>query len=374
MSKVANLFLEMMRFIFLLLLCTNLSDLLAQSKLKDGWNLNINYHNGAIIPEFDLLDNIEEDNTNTFEISLSKRSIGKKVGQQLYNYPENGVSIYYSSLGHQEVLGSILGVDYFFKAYFIEKNRFSFYGQSGIGINYLSKIQDPIDNPLNTAMSSHINFHFNFRFGMKISVLEKLSINLGPSFDHFSNANLKYPNRGINAVAVVGGVTYHFGKEIEKPEKKVGVFERKTAVELMTNFGFKHVKNPIDTYRSTPSILLELNNTTFRFLSLGIGTELRYDASVKPYLESEGIAYNSIFSYQAGIYISQAFVYEKFNFVLQEGWFFLLAEELDEKNFYNRILFKYHIRPKLSLHLSLTAHLQELKYVGVGIGYKFGRH
>ncbi len=368
MITYSNQNIKLLTFLFL---CFIAIDLHAQFHLKDGLNLNFNYHQGIIIPEFDLLTHIEEDNTQTFEVSLSKRTLGKNNGQHLYNYPEFGASFYYTSLGHHRVLGSIVGLDYFIKVNLAEKNKLSFYGQTGIGMNYLSKIQDPVDNPLNTSMGSHFGFHFNLRFGTTLFLSKKLAINLGPSFDHFSNANIKFPNRGINAVAFFGGMTYHFGEEIEKPEKGFIAYERKTNIEVITNFGFKHVTFPTDTYHGTPSLLIELNNNTLQFLRLGVGAEIVYDASVKPKLEFKGVTYKNIYSYQSGIYISQAFVYEKFNFVLQEGWHFLLAKELGRENLYNRVLFKYHFHPKFSTHISLTGHLQNLEYVGVGVGYKF---
>ena len=175
---------------FLLLLWLIVADFYGQTKIKDGVTLNLNYHQGVILPEFDLLKYIDEDNTRTIEVALGKRTLGKNNGQHLYNYPAFGVSFYYTSLGHKKVLGSILGLDYFVKANLIEKNKFAFFGQSAIGLNYLSKIQDPIDNPLNTSMGSHFNFHFNLRFGVNLSGSKRLAISLGPSFDHFSNANL----------------------------------------------------------------------------------------------------------------------------------------------------------------------------------------
>ncbi len=357
--------------VFSIISCSLPVNLLAQSSFGDGLKVEINYHQGIILPEHDLLTPIEEENTKSIELNFLKETQGKNNWEKLYNFPEYGLSVRYVSLGHNRVLGNLIGLDYFFKVHFLHHSKFHIYGQSGIGVNYLSKIHDPIENPLNGSMSSHFNFHYNLRLGVNIKLIEKTGLNLGSSFDHISNANFKFPNRGINSVSFYGGLTYNIGQTLEKEEIKLEAHQRKMYVEAILNSGFRHATFVTDRYYLVPSIALELNNQTFRILHLGIGGEFFHDQSVQPKFELTNTPYQKKDSYQSGVYFSQAIVYSKFKFIIQEGFYLWMSEKLDRKKFFNRIVFKYNVTSNLSFHISLMSELQNLQYNIVGVGYKF---
>lgn len=350
--------------------CLTMFSGFSQSKLSDGLKIESNYHQGIILPEFGLLTPIEEDYRRSVEFSLFKQSSVKNYWQQLYNYPEQGLSFYYTSLGHNKVLGQMIGVDYFFRITFLDKNRFKVFNQTGIGLNYVNKRFDEIKNPLNTAISSHYNAHFNLRFGTCYKLSNKYDFNFGVSFDHISNANFSHPNIGVNSVSLFTGMAYDFGSSFEQKSFVVPDHERKINAEIITEIGGWHLDEPKDKYYIIPALTAEFTHETFRLIHFGLGADLIYDETIGVEFEKQGIEFNNSENYLLGVHLSQSLAYNKFRFVTQEGYYLIMPEELVKKQFYHRILFKYYLNTHVSLHLAFKSYLQDLKYVSIGVGYK----
>ncbi|PCI96120.1 MAG: hypothetical protein COB15_11385 [Flavobacteriales bacterium] len=342
----------------------------AQTKFSDGLKIESNYHQGNIIPEFGLLDPIEEDYRRSIEFNLFKKGRNDNYWAQIYNYPEHGLSFFYTSLGHDEVLGRAIGIDYFFRINFFEIKNLKIFNQTGFGINYVNRKLDSISNPYNIAISSYFNFHFNLRLGGTYYLAENYGINIGLSFDHISNANLSHPNIGVNSISLFGGVVYDVGSNREKELFLIPAHQSKTTIDLITELGWMHLDKPRDKYYFTPSISLDLSHETFRLIHFGIGTDFFYDETIKVDYENQSKDFQSFNSLLGGIHLSQSIVYDKFRFILQEGYYLVLPEELDKQKQYHRVLFKYYLKQNISTHLSFKTYLQDLKYVSLGFGYK----
>jgi len=341
-----------------------------QTDFSKGLKLDVNYHQGIILPEFGLLTPIEEDYRRSIEFSLLKQTSGKNYWQQIYNYPEQGLSIYYTSLGHNQVLGQLVGLDYFFRIYFIDKNRFKLFNQTGFGVNYVNRTFDEIENPFNTAISSHFNVHFNFRVGSSYYITNKNALNFGFSFNHISNANFSHPNIGVNSISLFSGITHDFGTSKEKESFIIPVHHRKLNFEILTDIGWKHLDQPTDKYYIITSLTTELTHEAFRLIHFGVGTDLFYDETIDLEFKKQGKESNAYDNYLIGIHLSQSIVYNKFRFIAQEGYYLRTPKELNKKMFYHRVIFKYFIKSEVSVQLTFNSYLQDLKYVAIGLGYK----
>ncbi len=205
------------------LFCSITFQIQAQNKFSDNLKLQVNYHFGVALPEYEFLTYIIDDYVQSVDISLIKETIGKNYWQQIFKYPEYGVSLYYSTLGNNEILGKEIALTGFFRVNFISRSRFRFYNRTGAGFSYVSRKFDFDDNFLNVAVGSHFNMHFNFRLGVNFSLSEKIELNTGLSFDHFSNANISEPNLGLNNLSAYGGLSYRLGQKIEKKKQSTAL-------------------------------------------------------------------------------------------------------------------------------------------------------
>lgn len=351
------------RYIFTIYILFFSQLLLSQSDFS--YNASSNYMQGFIIPEFDLLDSIDQGLYNGVEVSLFKNSKQKNYWQQLYNHPEYGVSLFCTNFGEDKVLGKSIGLEYFFKINIINQAKFKLYMRSGFGLNYITNKYDKIDNPLNTSMGSNYNVRFNLRLATSINVLKRVAFNVGAGLDHFSNANTQYPNRGINAIAFYGGLTYNLNKEMPKYEVlEVPVLENRFQSIISLYLGFLHTKWPNNTYYPVPALSYDLNYKVGRIFNVSIGGDVFYDSSVND-------RYANANPFSSGLHLAQTIQYNNFSFSLQEGFYLYSDESLGKNTMYNRVVFKWMLTKRLGIMASTLSYLNDLELVATGINYHF---
>lgn len=360
-----------LKFLIIIALIFFVFKVYSQQKISDDLKLSINFHYGVNMPEYQFITYITEDYIRSFDLCFTKETYGKSYWEQLFNYPEYGISLFHSTLGNDKVFGNETALTTFFKVKIIAKKRFSFYNRSGIGISYTSRKFNLTDNYLNVAVGSHFNIHFNSRFGASYVMPKKTDLNLGFSFDHFSNANINEPNLGINYLTAFVGLNYKIGKISEKLRTEIQPHLKKTNYECFYNIGGKHTRALTSGYFFTSSFSFDINREYFRSFYLGTGIDIFYDSSIKSLLKNAEKDSKNIYGFKTGIHFSQTFVYNRFNLIIQEGFYLLLNDKLENKLIYNKGIIKYWITKKLSLQLSMKSQLQVLDYPELGIGLKF---
>tara|TARA_B100000809_G_scaffold157374_1_gene154622 strand:+ start:1660 stop:2745 length:1086 start_codon:yes stop_codon:yes gene_type:complete len=333
--------------------------------------LSTTYFRGNILPEFGLLDSINETFLQTIEISLMIRTSGKTYWNDIFNYPEYGLALFYTDLGENIVLGEVLGLDYFFKLNLLTTKKTKFYIRSGAGVNYTSKKYDRIDNPLNVSIGSNINVHFNLRLGFNQKLINKIHLNIGGSFDHLSNATTQFPNLGVNYMSIYGGLMSCFGAPYQKVVNDIPEHQQKINFSITSFLGLRHLQYPSDKYYAVPSLSFDLTHHTFRLILLGIGLDGFYDGSVKPRNLFKGAQFEVSHPFLFGAHFIQTLVYNKFSFTLQEGFYLIKHSKVDEKTIYNRIIFNYDLSNKISFKMAFRTYLHDLRYLEPGISFKW---
>lgn len=341
-----------------------------QTKFTDDLKVMMNFHSGYNIPEYPFITTITKDYNRSVDVCLLKGTNGKNLWEQIYNYPEYGISFFYSTLGNDKILGREVALTYFFRIFILAKKRIKLYNRIGIGIGYVSRKFDIYDNYLNVAVGSHYNIHFNCRLGINYRLSEKLRINAGLSFDHFSNANTGEPNLGINFITGYSGFSYNLGKENVRQKIVIKPQEKKGRFILYTSIGGKHSRSLSSKYFFTSSASFEFNKPYFRKFHFGIGGDLFFDSSTKSDLIGAGHEYKDAYCLQSGIYLVQSVVYNKFTLSVQEG-IYLFNKQLNDEVMYNRGILQYQLNEHLLIRLTMKSHLHVLDYPEIGFGYKF---
>ena len=356
--------------ISLTIFCGLFNSLWAQNKFTDNLNGMVNFHSGYSLPEYPFINAVTDDYVRSVDVSLFKETKGKSEWEQIYKYPAYGISLFYTTLGNDEVFGKELALTYFFRLYLYAKKRFRIYNRLGIGLSYVNRKFDLDENYLNVAVGSNFNIHFNARFGATYLLSDKLSLNSGLSFDHLSNGNTAEPNLGLNNLTFYTGVSYALGNQEEQQVHQLNDLEKESSMELFASIGGKHSRSLSSKYFFASSLSLELERAVSRVLRLGLGADVFYDSSVETSLEKDSRAYSPSDDFQTGIHLSQSIVYNKISFSIQQGIYIGLTEQVEDYLIYSRGIIKYQFNDHVAMRLAMKSHLHILDYPEIGIGLK----
>jgi hypothetical protein len=342
-----------------------------QSKLSNNLSVTANYQSGYSLPEYSLFTLITNDYIRSFELAFTKQTAGKTIWERTYNYPAYGLSLYYSTLGNDEILGKEFAVNYFNKLYLLSNENFKIYNISGVGIGYVSKIFSLDDNYLNVLVGGHFNIHFNLRFGASYSLTDKIGLNTGLSFDHISNANTASPNVGINTFTGYGGLIYKIGNHQERNDTTVDNHVRKNLYYVFAGIGGKHTQSLSATYFLTTSLSFEARRMITRAFHLGLGADLYYDSSVESELKKDNRTYQGVYDFQSGIHVSETVVYNKFSLSMHQGIYLGFGEHVGNNIIYNKGVMQFNIVENFNIRVVMKSHLHILDYPEIGFGIQF---
>lgn len=343
---------------------------LGQNSFTDDLYINASYRPGLVLPEYSMFNYLAEDYVHSFELSISKQSTGENEWAQLFNYPEYGFAIQYSTLGNDQVFGREFSFYPFYNIHITDAGKFSFMNKAGLGLGVTNKKFDVNENPYNVAIGSALNLHFNFELNAQYRVRPKLLLYTGIAIDHFSNGNHSEPNLGINYITLNAGLRYMAGKMSEKTRYDLPKHIPTTRSALIFSIGSKHARALQDRSYFISSPSFELKRKLVRTFHLGIGADVFYDGASKveviAYGEQE---YKSIDDFQTGIHFSQELVYNRFSVGLQEGFYVGLTEKAFDYTMYNRFIVRHGIGNRFFAHLAMKSHLFILDFIEFGVGY-----
>jgi hypothetical protein len=371
MLKIVNHLLNC-RFIFFILTCFLTANLPAQSRFSDNLSLSFNYHYGFLLPEYSNLIYLAKAPLQSASLNLSKKTSGKNDWENLYHFPEYGLSLLYSTLGNDQVNGREIALFPFFRLNIVSGKKLCFYNETGLGLAYVTKRFDLENNYLNVAIGSHLNIHLNFKLGLNCKVTPRVQWNTGVSFDHFSNSNTKEPNLGLNYVTAFTGLQYRVGNELPQQERKLSPHEKRFHYEFVYSAGGKYPRAVGSKMYFTSSATFEIKWAPLKALHFGIGPDLFYDTSTEAeMLTIELRNFRKAYNYRSGIHVSQELIYNKFSVILQEGFYLLLTDHVDKNVMYNRGIIRYRFSDGFFVQLAMKSHLQILDYPEIGLGIRW---
>jgi len=122
----------------------------------NSFGLKETFHIGSILPHRSEVNEIIEGHSFAYELSFVKPTIGKKEWQQLYKYPQVGISGLFMNLGNPKELGNAYGVFSFIDMP-LNQRKINWRLKLGYGLGYIEKPFDKTTNYKNIAIGSHIN-------------------------------------------------------------------------------------------------------------------------------------------------------------------------------------------------------------------------
>jgi Lipid A 3-O-deacylase (PagL) len=341
----------------------------AQTDSSYSTFLRANVQIGALLPEYGFFKYQTTDFARGFEINFLKESTGHSIWEQLYRYPAWGLSFYFTTMGNKAIYGNQFSIYPYYSLRLVERKRFGFSYQMGVGASWVTKKFDAETNYQNLAIGSHFNIHYHADMITKYQISDRMRLNAGISFSHISNANLSEPNVGINIASLYAGLAWGTGKKTVRKTSEIAKYASHFTYEIMATGGMKHTR----TYESFsyPALGLSFDvkrRNRYKF-AWGAGIDLFYDSSIEVQMIRLNRTYKRAYDYQSGIHLTQEFIYDRVSFLLQEGLYLGLTEKLFGYSIYNRAMVRYKFSSHFFVNISLKTHLYILDFPELGFGF-----
>lgn len=346
----------------------------SQTDQKNPWDFRADVHFGFVIPEYQHFNYLVDKPVQGIELCLHKASRGRNFWEQLYRYPEFGFSLFASSLGNNKVFGHEIALYPYIQIPLIRKEKFQFSTTFGFGAGYATRKFDLVNNYQNVSVGSHFNIHFNLKLSTHYDISSRFRVNAGLSFIHFSNANMAEPNLGVNLFTAHAGINYRIRERLPFIEHELKAHEPKHEFALIYALGGKHTRALQTDVYFTSSISTEYKYHFKRKFHFGAGIDLFYDSSTEIEMSANDLHnHKASDDFRTGIHLSQEVVFERFSFILQEGFYIGLVDEVNGKRMYNRGILRWKINPHWMMSISMKSHIHILDYPELGFGYYFIR-
>lgn len=354
-----------MKTIFALLFICSVHVFWAQEGGEQG--IEVRQKIGFLAAHHGTMAHLPVSGAKAVEVTYYFHTSGSKKWHKAYNYPTIGGTLFFGSVGNNELLGRFSGLYGFAELPMLKVKKFEWNFKLGCGVGYAGKTFDGTLNPKENAISSHINAQICV--GTKaIYRFEKNAVALGLDITHFSNASFKVPNYGINLPYLSLGyartliTTKPTNTDVSSVPLKRFLFGGQaiiSAKQLLLVGGKRYPVYGLYAYSRY-------------FFSQKAGIELGLDAISKQILMSyEPLVRKTQGSIiQLGIYAGYLVPFDHFHFVFGMGAYIRDVYKTDAP-VYNRIGFRYQFTNGLQANFTLKTHFARADYFEVGLGYTF---
>lgn len=283
--------------------------------------------------------------------------------------PQWGIAGLLGNTGSKEYLGSMAALFPYVNFSLVKAGRFESDFRAGMGAGYIQKPYDVNTNHKNVLIGSHINIFLNLVWLNQLKISKNTNLLAGISLSHFSNANTKLPNLGLNIPAVSVGLSYHINHYNSSDSfQKISI--RRNAFYVHASMGTKQ------------SPWIESNHYAIEFMeggwlhslktndSYSYGLAVFHDPSQEHiYLDTivtKGITKHS--PWNAGPFISFEKRIGKFSIPVQLGAYVFYSEV---GQLFQNIGIKYYVNRNCAIGGYLLAHWGKADFMHFGIDYLF---
>ncbi len=318
---------------------------------------------------------------------------GRKLWQQLYNYPVWGGGVFYGNFFNSAELGTPFALFMFIDIPFKRWGKWSINGEVRFGFSFGWELHYPYENGFQYPIGSFSTVFGDLGLKAVVQLSEHFDLLAGFGFTHFSNGSVKLPNYGLNMIAPKIGVKYIFKKrpgfiKIEKP-----VF--KTEMEWLILFSPSYRQVAFGYYdENSDSAAIAFDYKIFNFSSsfnyqithlvkFGAGFDISYNeaygATAKIVV---GIPQKASWQFKDkilfGVYPSFELVINKVSLILQPGFYLYRPKanvSIETPSSYQRIGLKYHFSDHWLAGLNVRAfNFSKADFIEFNVGYRIKFH
>jgi len=306
------------------------------------------------------------------EFSYVHQTKNEKEWHHAYRQPLIGGTLFYGSVGNNQILGRFLGMYGFVELPIIKKNNYRLDFRFGTGLGYTNKPYDAVQNPDNVAIGSKVNAMMCFALKQSYRI-KNYGLTFGIDMTHFSNASFQMPNLGINVPYLSLGVQRFFDSNTNtKPHFKQKAEQQKQALSYGASLIYSQKEmRPVGVGRFP---VYAANVFARKYFGPKAGLEVSLDVIYKmgllqhpSYPQAAGLD-----PLQLGLFVGYVQPFDKLHFVYGTG--FYLRDVLQPDNaFYIRLGTRYAFTPKLEGMFTLKTHYAKADYMELGLMYHFNQ-
>lgn len=311
-----------------------------------------------------------------FILSLNRQTFGSEAWQQLYGYPDQGISFIYQHMANP-TLGDNLGLYLHYNFYFWKRNLQLRIGQ---GIAFNTNPYDARENFRNNAYGSHLmsSTYLKLQFHRQ-RIWDRLGLQAGITLVHYSNANVRAPNTSTNTLGLTAGLIYDLDAAPEGgfTYKRWEPSPIKEGIRL--NLVFRSGINESDVVGSGqfPFYILSAyaDKRLGRLSAIHLGTEVYFSNFLKELIRFQatsfpelGVAPDTDFR-RVGVMVGHELFVNKISVLAQLGYYLYYPFDF-EGRVYNRIGIKRYFGPKWFGAISLKSHGAKAEAIEFGLGIR----
>lgn len=328
-------------------------------------------HTGMIIPFYEALGYLVQDDVYAYDLSLGFPTYGKNYWEKLYRYPIAGAGYSFWSLGNDKVFGKAHALYSFINIPFLREERFSLNYQISFGGAYFPKRFDEYENYLNRAIGSHVNVYIRLGIDGRIKLVPNTELVVEAGLSHFSNGKTKSPNYGLNAGSFSIGISYLFNASaatIHEPE--IPGTSKLYIQSVIYSAGIKVYDNLLNKKYFATAVSYNLERVINPKNRVGLGSDFFYDGSIREALASEDGKLENDFEklIRFGLHGSYSVRYKQLIMGTQVGHY-LYSKCTILTPFYNRISVQYLFPNNMIGSIAIKTHMGKADCLEWGIGY-----
>lgn len=291
-----------------------------------------------------------------------------------YRSPRLGISFAYLDFG-TDIGGKAFGILPFAELKLIDRPRQELNLRVGSGLGYLTKTW-ALDNLQNKAIGSHLNANMRVHFLYHLMFTKHLEFSAVFGITHFSNANYKMPNLGMNSVEAGIGLGYNFhAKAIETQ-----IYQQdSTAKKRKQEFRLIAATKETGLVYTKRIFVAEFSYKNFFWcmekINFSAGADFFYDQGYAfrdnpNQLKEKANLGNSV---EVGLTLGGELLLGNLH-LIGEGGMYAYSPKWNKGLIYQRVGMKYMFTPQLSASVTLKTHFARADYMEWGIGYTIFQH
>lgn len=340
------------------------------AKAQDEYWVELRGKAGFLAAHRPIMGHLATQHAFAGELSFYQQARGKRAWQQAYKMPLYGISLFYGSVGNNELLGHYTGLNGFVNFPLVRFRSYTLSGKMAAGLGYGSKIYDSEGNILSVPVSTHVNAMVVMGLDSRFVIKNKHELVVGIDMTHFSNGAAKVPNLGINLPYLSLGYGYRVrsGKSdsvvVHPPFKKKWEFGAIGVLSFKEVFPIGKEKYPI----YAGSILAR------RYFKRNVAAEMSFDVISKQAIMAyhKDVPKSQLDIIQLGIFSGFILPMDRLHILIGMGYYVRDMFQ-PEDAFYHRVGLRYVWRNGINMNLVLKSHWARADYVEYGIGYTFKR-
>jgi len=343
---------------------------------SDAYYIDVQGFRGNVFKHTPEVSHLATGHPEGFLVSINKKSSGKKEWQQVYGYPDYGISFQAIDFKNN-YLGKNYAIGLHYNFYFLKRHLLFRVSQ---GIGFTTNPYDKETNNKNNAFGSKFldNNYILLQY-QKQNLLGPIGFQTGFMLTHFSNARFKAPNSGINSYSFNFGLNYNFDKDrtiIKDSLPNTKSYAEKIKYNLAFRTGISEAPVVGIGQRQFYHIGLYADKRFNRKSAIQLGTDVFFSRYLKDYIQFSSVAFpdkkpvdpNTDYK-RIGVFVGHELFINKLSIETQFGYYIYKPFKYDI-DIYQRLALKYYINKNIFTGIGLKTHKAKAEAAELTLGIR----